>query len=48
MSDADWLRRAVHGLGRLMPGELRVFALAELDRARGWVASSVPEPERLY
>jgi hypothetical protein len=38
VSDADWLRHAIHGLGWLMPGEVRIFGLAELDDARGWVS----------
>ncbi len=48
VSDADWLRRAIHGLGWLMPGEVRIFGLAELDRAREWVASPLPDAERIY
>jgi hypothetical protein len=48
VSDAEWLRRAIHGLGWLMPGEVRIFELSELDAAREWVASSLPEGEQLY
>ena len=46
--DADWLRHAVHGFGWLMPGEIRVFALDELDSARAWVTSPLPEQVRIY
>ena len=46
--DADWVRRAVGGLGWLMPGEIRVFGLEELDSAREWVTSLLPDQERLY
>ena len=38
VSDADWLRHAIHGLGWLMPGEVKIFGVSELDRAREWVA----------
>jgi SpoIIAA-like len=48
VSDADWLHRAIHGLGWLMPGEVKIFRLAELDDAREWVASRLPEGERYY
>ena len=48
VGDADWLRHAVHGFGWLMPGEIEVFALADLDRAREWVTSMLPDQERLY
>ena len=37
VSDAEWLRRAIHGLGWIMPGEVRIFGLDELDSARDWV-----------
>ena len=39
VSDADWLRRAVHGLGWMMPGEVQVFGMDERDAARTWVTS---------
>ena len=48
VGDADWLRRAVHGLGWLMPGEVKVFGLEELDSARRWVTSMLPDQERIY
>jgi hypothetical protein len=48
VGDADWLRHAIHGLGWLMPGEIEVFGLQELDRAREWVSSVLPDPERFY
>jgi hypothetical protein len=37
VSDAEWMRRAIHGLGWMMPGEVRVFAAEEVDSARSWV-----------
>lgn len=48
VGDADWLRHAVHGLGWLMPGEIKVFGLEELDGAREWVTSMLPDHERIY
>jgi SpoIIAA-like len=48
VSDADWLHRAIHGLGWLMPGEVRIFRVGELDAAREWVASQLPEGERFF
>jgi len=40
VSDADWLRRAIHGLGWMMPGDVKVYGMDELDDARAWVTSS--------
>jgi hypothetical protein len=48
VSDADWLRRAVGGLGWLMPGEVKIFGLEQLDSAREWVTSVLPDQERIY
>jgi SpoIIAA-like len=48
VSDEDWLRRAVGGLGWLMPGEIKVFKTHDLDDAREWVASPLPDAERFY
>jgi SpoIIAA-like len=48
VGDADWLRHAVHGFGWLMPGEIRVFALEQLDSARAWVTSMLPDQVRIY
>lgn len=48
VGDADWLRHAVGGFGWLMPGEVRVFGLEELDSAREWVTSMLPDQERIY
>ena len=38
VADASWLRRTVRAFGWLMPGEVRGFALADLDAARDWVS----------
>jgi stage II sporulation SpoAA-like protein len=39
VGDADWLRHAIHGLGWLMPGEVKIFGLGELDDAKVWVTA---------
>ena len=39
VSDKDWLKHAVHALGWMVPGEVRVFDLAELSAAKSWAAS---------
>jgi hypothetical protein len=43
VSDADWLRHAVHGFGWLIPGEVKLFAVEERDSAREWVTSMPPD-----
>jgi hypothetical protein len=39
VTDKDWLRHAVGALGWMLPGEVKVFDVGELDAAKGWVAS---------
>ena len=39
VSDHSVYRSLVKGFGFLMPGEVRVFALADLDAAKEWLAS---------
>jgi SpoIIAA-like len=39
-SDAEWVRRSVAVLGWIVPGEIRVFALGELEPAKAWVAGA--------
>jgi hypothetical protein len=38
VTDTDWVGRAVHLFGPLIPGEVRVFGVAETAAAREWVA----------
>ena len=38
VSDGPWLRRAIKTFGWLMPGDVQIFPLAELDAAREWVS----------
>jgi hypothetical protein len=39
VSDSDWLRRTVHALSWIMPGEVKVFGAKGLDEAREWVTT---------
>jgi hypothetical protein len=38
VSDKDWVAHTLHALAWLVPGELAVFGLDELDRAKQWAA----------
>jgi hypothetical protein len=40
VTDVDWMRHAANTLGFLMPGEIKVFPLAERDAAVAWAAGS--------
>ncbi|HEX5579862.1 MAG TPA: STAS/SEC14 domain-containing protein [Candidatus Limnocylindria bacterium] len=39
VTDTDWLRRAIHLFGGMIPGELRLFAAAEEAQAEDWIRS---------
>ena len=39
VTDIDWIRHAATAFRFLMPGQVRVFATAEAEAARGWVAT---------
>jgi hypothetical protein len=38
VTDRDWLRHAVGAFGWMLPGEVEVFAVDDLDAAKDWVA----------
>ena len=38
VTDIEWIRKASKAFGGLAPGEYTVFAEAELDAAKDWVA----------
>ena len=40
VTDVEWIRRAAKAAGWLAPGELRVFAPAQVEAARAWVAGA--------
>lgn len=37
VTDVDWIRCAIRAFGFLMPGDLRIFSLAEQDQGREWI-----------
>ena len=40
VTDIDWMARATKWFAWMIPGEARVFPLAELERAKAWVAGN--------
>jgi hypothetical protein len=38
VTDAEWLRRAIHLFGVLIPGDVRLFPAVEAAAARSWIA----------
>jgi SpoIIAA-like len=38
VSDKEWVAHALHAFAWMVPGELAVFRLAELDQAKAWAA----------
>jgi hypothetical protein len=39
VSDLQWVAHVMHAFAWMVPGELEIFGLDELDRAAGWAAS---------
>jgi hypothetical protein len=39
VTDRDWVRHAVKAFGWMIPGEVRVYALGELEQAKSWAGS---------
>jgi len=39
VSDVEWIAKGVQMFTWLMPGEVRVFALADLEQAKAWVSA---------
>ena len=44
VTDIDWMARATKLFAWMIPGEARVFPLAELEQAKAWVAADEPVP----
>jgi hypothetical protein len=49
VTDVSWVRHTVKALRFLIPAEIRVFATAQADEGRGWIAEGTrkrrsPEP----
>ena len=42
VTDIDWMARATKMFAWMIPGEARVFGLAELEQAKTWVAGDAP------
>lgn len=38
VTDKEWVTHTVHAVGWLVPGELEVFGLDDLERAKRWAA----------
>jgi hypothetical protein len=38
VSDKEWVAHTLHALAWMVPGELGLFGLDELDRAKEWAA----------
>lgn len=43
VTDVDWIRHTVRFFSFLLPGEARVFPLAEAARARAWIVRATTE-----
>ncbi|MCK8644212.1 STAS/SEC14 domain-containing protein [Mycobacterium colombiense] len=42
VSDKEWVAHTLHALAWMVPGELAVFGLDELERAKQWAAGTGP------
>ncbi len=40
VTDVEWIRHAANAFGFLMPGEMKIFALAEREAATAWAAET--------
>ena len=38
VSDKDWVAHTMHAVGWMVPGELKMFGLDELEQAKEWAA----------
>jgi hypothetical protein len=43
VTDIGWMARATRMFAWMIPGEARVFPVAELERAKTWVAGDLPQ-----
>jgi hypothetical protein len=43
VTDIAWMARAARMFAWMIPGEARIFPVAELDRAQAWVAGDVDD-----
>jgi hypothetical protein len=42
VTDIEWMARATRMFAWMIPGEVRVFGVAELEQAKAWVAGEGP------
>jgi hypothetical protein len=42
VTDIEWMARATRLFAWMIPGEARVYSLAELDEAKAWVGGDAP------
>lgn len=42
VSDKEWIAHTLHALAWMVPGELAMFGLDELERAKQWAAGTGP------
>ncbi len=40
ITDVEWIRLAINAFRFLLPGELRVFPVGEIDEARRWITAN--------
>ena len=40
VTDVDWIRHTMQIFSFVMPGDMRVFPMAEADKARTWIAEA--------
>jgi len=38
VSDKEWVAHTLHALAWMVPGEIAIFTLGDLDRAKAWAA----------
>ncbi|PRC42300.1 STAS/SEC14 domain-containing protein [Mycobacterium sp. ITM-2017-0098] len=38
VSDKEWIAHALHAVGWLVPGDLKLFAMSDLESAKSWAA----------
>jgi hypothetical protein len=39
VTDVDWIRHSIRLFGPLIPGDVRVFALSDMDAAHAWISA---------
>ncbi|TVS87322.1 STAS/SEC14 domain-containing protein [Mycobacterium helveticum] len=44
VSDKEWVAHTLHALAWMVPGELAVFGLDDLERAKAWAAGQLEQP----